>query len=54
VDWSALIERSQATLRVCWARLLLGYSPGEIATADGISQVAMADAVAQLREELAS
>jgi hypothetical protein len=52
VAWEALSERSQATLRVCWAPLLLGYKPTEIAASVGVSPMALADALSQLREEL--
>jgi hypothetical protein len=35
VDWAALSERSQATLRLCWTRMLLGYGVVETAEALG-------------------
>jgi hypothetical protein len=37
---------------VCWTPLLLGYKPTEIAASVGVSPMALADALSQLREEL--
>ena len=52
VDWAALSERSQATLRLCFPYLLLGWKQSEIAAQLGVGGNALADALAQLREEL--
>jgi len=52
VDWAGLSPRSQATVRLCWVRLLLGYTSIEIAKSVGLPAHAVSDALAQLREEL--
>jgi hypothetical protein len=52
VHWAGLSERSQATVRQCWERMLLGYTIPELAQAVGVTARALADALEQLREEL--
>jgi DNA-directed RNA polymerase specialized sigma24 family protein len=39
-------------VRVCWAKLLLGWSAAEIAESVGLPPYAVSDALAQLRNEL--
>lgn len=53
VDWAALSERSQATLRVCWSHLLLGYETmPDLAQQTGVAAPTLTDALNQLSEEL--
>jgi hypothetical protein len=52
VDWAALSPRSQAALRVCWQPMLLGWTHTETANALGVTSYDLADALAQLRDEL--
>ena len=49
---ASLSERSQATVRLCWSFLLLGWSPSEMAGQLGVSAPQLIDALDQLREEL--